>query len=158
MRNLSLQIGTTLIELLVSIVILSVAVTGIMMVITQTAGSSADPMLREQATAIAQSYMEEVLLQPLADPQGGETNGAEAGEVRSTYDDVWDYAGLSDSTGAMDQSGSLITGLSAYDIDITVTNTTLGPGVGSPALRIEVRVTHDASDGINLPLVAYRLN
>lgn len=158
MRDLRPQQGTTLIELLVSIVILSVAVTGIMMVITQLAGSSADPMLREQATAIAQSYMEEVLLQPLTDPQGGETNGAEAGEVRPVYDDVWDYAGLNDSTGALDQSGTAITGLEAYNIDITIAGSTLGPGAGSPAVRIEVRVTHDASNGTDIPLIAYRLN
>ncbi|MCP4276540.1 MAG: type II secretion system protein, partial [Gammaproteobacteria bacterium] len=47
------QWGATIIELVVSIVVLSVAMTGILMVMTQTVISSADPMLREQATAIA---------------------------------------------------------------------------------------------------------
>lgn len=152
------QRGVTLIELVVSIVILSVAAAGIMMVITQTTLSSADPMLREQATAIAQSYMEEILTQPLRDPDGVEVNGPESGETRATYDDVWDYHGLYNNSGALDQNGAAVTGLEGYNIAVSVTATTLGPGAGSPALRIAINVTHDGQAGINVPVVAYRLN
>lgn len=154
----SRQRGVTLIELVVSIVILSVAATGILMVMTQTILSSADPMLREQATAIAQSYMEEILTQPLSDPDGVETNGPEGGEIRATYDDVWDYHGLNNSAGALDQNGATVSGLEGYNIAVSVTGTTLGPGAGSPALRIAITVTHDGQAGINVPVVAYRLN
>jgi len=63
-----IQQGLTLIELVVSIVVLSVAITGILMVMTQTTIASADPMLREQATAIARSYLEEILSQPMIGP------------------------------------------------------------------------------------------
>ncbi len=156
--NRPAQRGVTLIELVVSIVILSVAATGILMVMTQTILSSADPMLREQATAIAQSYMEEILTQPLTDPDGGEVNGPESGESRSTYDDVWDYQGLNNSSGALDQNGNPVSGLEGYNIAVTITGTTLGPGAGSPALRIAITVTHDGQAGINVPVVAYRLN
>ncbi|MCW8889175.1 MAG: prepilin-type N-terminal cleavage/methylation domain-containing protein [Sedimenticola sp.] len=152
------QKGVTLIELVVSIVILSVATAGIMMVITQTTLSSADPMIREQATAIAQSYMEEILTQPLSDPGGGEVNGPEAGEVRSTYDDVWDYNGLTNNAGALDQNGAAVSGLSGYNIAVQVANATLGPGAGSPAARIVVTVTYDGLANINIPVTAYRLN
>jgi len=152
------QRGVTLIELVVSIVILSVAATGILMVMTQTVLSSADPMLREQATAIAQSYMEEILTQPLTDPDGVETNGPEGGESRATYDDVWDYHGLNNSAGALDQNGATVSGLEGYNIAVTVTGATFGPGAGSPALRIAITVTHDGQAGINVPVVAYRLN
>ncbi len=152
------QRGVTLIELVVSIVILSVATAGIMMVITQTMLSSADPMIREQATAIAQSYMEEILTQPLTNPGGGEVNGPETGEVRSTYDDVWDYNGLNNNAGALDQNGVAVSGLSGYNIAVQVTNATLGPGSGSPAARIVVTVTYDGMASINVPVTAYRLN
>ncbi|MCW8906213.1 MAG: prepilin-type N-terminal cleavage/methylation domain-containing protein [Sedimenticola sp.] len=152
------QKGVTLIELVISIIILSVATTGILMVMTQTVISSADPMLREQATAIAQSYMEEILTLPLGDPGGGEVNGPEGGESRGTYDDVWDYHGLSDSGGARDQNGNTVSGLEGYNIAVDVSNDSLGPGTGSPALRITVTVTHDGQAAIIVPLVAYRLN
>lgn len=152
------QRGVTLIELVVSIVILSVAATGILMVMTQTVLSSADPMLREQATAIAQSYMEEILTQPLTEPDGGEVNGPESGENRATYDDVWDYHNLNNNAGARDQNDAAVSGLEGYNIAVAITSTTLGPGAGSPALRIRITVTHDGQAGINVPVVAYRLN
>ncbi|WP_260292905.1 prepilin-type N-terminal cleavage/methylation domain-containing protein [Sedimenticola hydrogenitrophicus] len=152
------QRGVTLIELVVSIVILSVAAAGIMMVMTRTVLSSADPMLREQATAIAQSYMEEILTQPLTDPDGGEVNGPEGGETRATYDDVWDYHGIANSAGALDQNGGSVAGLEGYNIAVAVSTANLGPGAGSPAVRIAITVTHDGQAGINVPVVAYRLN
>jgi len=158
MKRVALQAGVTLIELVVSIVVLSVAITGIMMVMTQTVASSADPMLRDQATAIAKSYMEEILSQPLTDPDGGELNGPEAGETRATYDDVWDYHGLNNNSGALDQNGGAVTGLSSYNVTVTITSTTAGPGAGSPASRISIMVTHDGQPSINIPIVAYRLN
>lgn len=152
---LARQRGVTLIELVVSIVILSVASAGILMVMTQTVLSSADPMLREQATAIAHSYMEEILTLSLTNPEGGETNGPESGEMRATYDDVWDYHGLNDNSGARDQNGNLVSSLEGYNVTVNVNNSSLG---GSPALRIAVTVTHDGQAAVNVPLVAYRLN
>lgn len=149
------QAGATLIELIVSIVILSVASVGIMMVITNTTASSANPMIRAQGTAILQAYMEEILSQPLTDPAGSDTGGAEAGETRANYDDVTDYNGLADNTGARDQSGNLIPGLEGYNVSVSVTDTTLN---GSNAKRILVTVTYDGDVGFSLPVAAYRLN
>ena len=145
------QDGVTLIELIVSVVILAIAGTGILMVFAQTTQQSADPMLREQAVAIAQSYMDEILLHPLSDPDGasGEAN-------RGLFDDVWDYHGISDD-GAHDQNGTAIPGLEAYNINIAVDDTGVTLG-GSPATYVRVRVTHDVSAAVDIPLGAYRLN
>lgn len=144
-----------MVELVVSIVIISISVTGVMMVITQLAGSSADPMIRTQATAIAQAYLEEILAQPLSDPDGGETGAAETGEARATFDDVQDYNGLNDTTGAVDQFANPINGLGAYNIAISVTDSTLG---GRAAKRILVTISHDAVNDFSLPVETYRLN
>lgn len=146
------QLGVTLVELIISIVILAVAATGILMVIAQAAGYSADPMLREQAVAIAQSYMEEILLHPLSDPDGasGETD-------RALFDDVWDYNGLNDSSGATDQNGDAVTGLEGYNINVMVEDAGIQLG-GNPATRIRVIVSHDGHAGIVIPINAYRLN
>ena len=149
------QHGATLIELVVSIVIISVTLSSVMMLIVRTSASSADPLLRTQAIAIAESYMEEILTQPLTDPSGGDTGGPETGEVRATFDDVTDYPGLSDTGGAADQTGSAIAGLEGYNVAVNVTSTALN---GAPARRIEVVVTYDGEAGFAFPLAAYRMN
>lgn len=153
--SVSSQAGATLIELIVSIVVLSVAGISIMMVITQTTLRSANPLIRSQAIAISQAYMEEVLAQPLIDPAGGDTGAAEAGETRASYDDVTDYNGLNDVSGAKDQTGAPITGLEGYNVAVAVSSTTLN---GSPARRILVTVTYDGDPDFTLPVAAYRLN
>lgn len=65
------QRGVTLIELLMFIVIVSVAIAGLLQVYNQTVRSSADPLVRKQALALAESLMAEVLAQPYTycDPQ-----------------------------------------------------------------------------------------
>ena len=146
------QRGTTLVEMVVSIVILSVASTGILMVIAQSARYSSDPMVREQAVAIAQAYMEEILLQPSSDPDGasGESN-------RALFDDIWDYNGLNDSGGAVDQNGNPIAGLEGFNVQVALSNSGISFG-GTAATRIRVTVSHDGVDGVNMPLTAYRVN
>jgi MSHA pilin protein MshD len=147
--------GATLIELIVSVVVISITVTGIMMVIARTAGSSGDPLIRMQAIAIAESYMEEILAQALLDPAGGDVGAAEAGETRATFDDVTDYHNLLDDAGAVDQMGSGITGLEGYNVAVSVGDTVLN---GDPAKRIQVTVTFDGDPNFSFPLAAYRLN
>ena len=63
-RRLLRQHGLTLIELIMFIVIVSVAVVGILSVMNLTTGRSADPMIQKQALAIAESLLEEIELQP----------------------------------------------------------------------------------------------
>jgi MSHA pilin protein MshD len=58
------QNGLTLIELVMFIVIVGVALAGILMVMNITIRHSADPMIRKQALAIAESLLEEIELQP----------------------------------------------------------------------------------------------
>ena len=156
------QLGATLVELIVSILILSVSAVGIMMLITNVTANSANPVIRAQATAILQAYMEEILAQPLTDPSETDTGGAELGETRDTYDDVTDYDAISDTNGAKDQSGTVISGLEGYNVKVDVTNSSLN-GVASK--RVEVIVSYDAdpdsdSDGhhdVKYRAVAHRV-
>jgi MSHA pilin protein MshD len=155
MTGLHRQAGATLIELVVSTVIMSITVTAVMMVVAQVARSSSDPMLRVQATAIAHAYMDEILAQHLDDPDGGELGGPEAGETRASFDDVADYHGLHDAAGAVDQTGVAIGGLEAYNVSVAVTAATVN---GYPAKRIQVRVGFDGDPDFSVPLVSYRMN
>lgn len=58
------QRGISLIELIMFIVIVSVALAGILLVMNVTTRSSADPLIRKQALAIAESLLEEVEVMP----------------------------------------------------------------------------------------------
>jgi MSHA pilin protein MshD len=143
-HNKYCQSGTTLIELIITIVIISVALTGIMGVVNITAKHSADPIVQQQAVAIAESYLEEILLLPVTDP-----DGSNAGESRSTFDNINDYNGLSD-TGARDQSGNAITNLSNYNVSVATNNASVS-GVTMTAVTVTVTRTNTT-----LSLTGYR--
>ena len=78
------QRGMTLIELVISIVIIGIAAAALYSAMASISGRSADPMLRQQSLAIAEAYLEEILLQSFTDPDGLADCG------RSCFDDVGD--------------------------------------------------------------------
>jgi MSHA pilin protein MshD len=139
--------GFTLVELVISMVVISIALGGVLMVMNYTVQHSADPMLQHQAVAIAEAYLEEVLLRSYNDPDG--TN---VGENRSTFDDVMDYNRLPDDV-VRDQEGTAIAALASYSVTVIVEDAPLN-GVG--ARRVTVTVSHPS--GINLSLSGYRTN
>ena len=147
-RLLHNQAGVTLIELIVAMIVISVALGGVLMVLNFTTRHSADPVLRHQAIAIAEAYMEEITLKNYSDLDGdGETS-------RDQFDDVDDYNNLPDTV-VRDQSGAAIGALANYSVTVSVTNTTYGPSGDTVAgLRIAVTVTDPA--GESLILVGYR--
>jgi len=137
--------GFTLVELVITIVVLGIAVGGVMTAYINIIARSADPVLRVQAAAVAQSYLEEITLRPVTDPDGVE------GETRANYDDVDDYNGLNEAP--TDQFGAAVPGLNDYNVQVTVTGATLG---GVAAQQIVVTVTQP--DGVALSLTGYRTN
>jgi MSHA pilin protein MshD len=126
----------------------------VLLLVNQNASHSADPLIQRQALAIAESYLEEIRLKAYLDPDSAAVCPAPEAS-RADYDNVCDYAGLSDS-GAQDQSGTAISGLSAYSVQVTVDQSaTLHTLSGSGAvLKIMVNVSHDS--GIAVALAAYR--
>jgi MSHA pilin protein MshD len=139
--------GFTLLEIIVTLVVVGIAATALMSVFSSTVRTSADPMIQQQAVSIAEAYMEEILLKDFAVGPGG--------PMRSTYDDVLDYHLLLDA-GAKDQNGSLVPGLEDYTIAVSVTGAALN-GIGASAsLRIDITVTHAVIGNLNLLLSGYR--
>lgn len=144
-----LQLGVTLVELLVSIVVVSIAASTVLGLMSMTTAHSADPMIRHQATAIAEAYLEEILLKPLTDPDGVDGEAA-----RADFDDLDDYDGLAD-VGARDQFGSPIAGLADYNVAVSVAPSAALPATpAADALRVDVTVTH--SNAVNFVLSSYR--
>lgn len=173
--------GATLIELVTSIVIVSIAVFGLILAIAGVAGTSSDPLAERQGTAIAHSYLEEVLLAGFCDPNfilPGQTcksqctasacsagacggTGALKEASRDLYDDVCDYDG--EGGAPEDRNGIPLPGLGAYTVSVTVEDT--GVSLGAPAissnagevLRVDVRVSHAALDS-DIVLSAFKAN
>ncbi len=73
-----LQRGVSLVELIVYIVIVGVALTGILAVMNIVTRSSADPLVHKQALAIAESLLEEVELMPFTYCDPDDPNAASA--------------------------------------------------------------------------------
>jgi MSHA pilin protein MshD len=137
--------GATLIEVVISIVVIAIAASAVLGVLSGSVGRSADAMVLSQGVAIAEAYLEEISLRPFDDP-----DGADGEAVRSDFDDVDDYDGLLD-VGARDQFGAALPPLAQYTVAVEVA---ASPGLaGIPAAdaqRIDVRVTHPGNIAIAL--------
>lgn len=159
--------GLTLIELLLFIVVVGIALAAMLRVFTTATLASADPMIRRQQLAIAESLLREVQLMPFTtcDPDDAnvetgscasltEAPGPEAGETRygpTYFDNVNDYAGFS-MAGIRDLSNTAVTGLSGYTASVAVAADALdGIATGSgDALKITVTVSGPDSSSLAL--------
>jgi MSHA pilin protein MshD len=157
------QCGFTLIELIIFIVVVSVGMAGILQVMNTVVKSSADPMVRKQSIAVAESMLEEILLKEYCDPDTVDvtttphTCGALNVETtRNLYDDVRDYAGYSTSAGIVtpDAVATPVVGLASYNLSpaVAVNATTLN---GIAVLQVTVSVTSPQG---TISLIGYRAN
>ncbi len=148
------QQGTTLIELIISIIIIGVALSGILLVMNQNTGTSADPLIQHQAIAIGEAYLEEILDKPFVDPQApdGEAN-------RNQYDDIDDYNAIVAQV-PRDQNGNVIAGLSNYSVTVTVVNEAIGPAGNQAPAGQASRVTVSVATPTNttVQISGYRTN
>lgn len=147
--------GFTLLEVLVTIVVIAISATALLGVYTSAVGRSADPVIQQQALAIAEAYLEEIQLKNFCeDPPlcASETGTAEAGETRSVYDDVQDYNDASVDGAVADQNGAAIAQLAAYTVSVAVSFADLDTitQASNNALRIDISVNHPAIDPISL--------
>lgn len=154
--------GFTLIEVIIFIVVVATGLAGILLVSNTVVASSADPMVRKQAIAVAESMLEEILLKEYCDPDTVDSSttpptcGAHTTEgSRALYDDVDDYSAFS-SVGVTDTGGAAVLGLGAYNVAVTVGAPAAVTGGGAVALKM-VTVTVTWAGG-NVVLAGYRGN
>ena len=164
---MSAQRGLSLIELIIFIVVVSVGLAGVLMAINTAVARSADPMVRKQALAAAESLLEEIELQPFTYCDPGDTaastatssagcttaaqsmdNPANWGVGKTRYgpvffDNVADYNGFTMTGTLNDIFQQSSTRLSGYNASVSVTQVGTGFGLASnaDALRIDVTVT-----------------
>lgn len=89
------QAGMTLVELVITIVIIGIAAAALYSAMAAITGRSADPLLRQQSLSIAEGYLEEILLQPFLDSSNAVCPPPPAS--RASFDNVCDYNGLAAS-------------------------------------------------------------
>ena len=139
------QRGFTLIELIIFIVVVAVGLVGILKVMDVTVKSSADPMVRKQAMALADSILEEILLKAYDDPDGL-PNVVEP--TRADWDNVNDYHGKTNADLA-----PLPAELASYVIGIAVVDDAATLGIA--AKKVTVTVTHGSEV---ITMTGYRSN
>jgi MSHA pilin protein MshD len=161
------QAGFLLLEMLFAIVFTSSALIGVVMLFNQVMQHSAEPILHNQALAVARSYLSEVLAQPFCDPDDTSqpiscSDVCSAPEAsRDLFDNVCDYNALND-VGVRDRNNSLVSGMDHFTVDISVTNSptdTLGgasPIPGGDILRVDVSVTYSTSITFSINMSGYR--
>ena len=145
--------GFTLVELVISIVVIATTLVALNVAFTTLLRPSADSLLVVQSLATAEGYLEEILGRGFVDPDDG-TLCPTPEASRDLYDNLCDYNNLDDS-GARDQFDNPIVGLEGFRVRVTVDSGFDLNGVnGGEAIEVVVRVTHPAS--IDFSLRGYR--
>jgi MSHA pilin protein MshD len=167
--------GATLIELVAAVTIISIALVTLIALTSRSTQHSADPMIREQAVAVAQAYLEEITQKGFCDPDvatdcvaacsgsgacGNAACTVSEGGNRALYDDVCDYNHLPDNL-VRDQNGNKILD-NQYNISVKVVddNTVdLNGLMGNlgQVVRVDVEVTHPAMEN-TVELTGFRTN
>jgi len=170
------QAGISLIELVIFIVIVSVGVVGILSVMNVTTKSSADPLIRKQALAIAESLLEEIELQAFTfcDPNDAQALTATNATVGPSgcaatvmsipgaprlggglardpqYQNVADYNNFAMANPILDVNGNTMTELAGYSAAVAITQVAFGGIANTETLKIDVTVTGPANTAITL--------
>lgn len=152
------QRGFTLVEAVVTMVVISIAVLAVGQALAFAFSRQSDGLWQAKAVALAESYMEEILARRYdeAAPVGGVPPCAPAavpcsaagsdGESRARFDDVDDYHGL-DEQPPLDVDGNPRSDYASYRVQVSVVYAdaaqvaALGLDDPSDAKLITVRVT-----------------
>ena len=138
------QAGFTLVELIVFIVIVSVAVVGVLTVMNVTVKASADPLLRKQTIAMSEAVLEEVLAKDYGSPSSTTPSQSVNCTDRSTYATVDDYNCFAGAT-----AGARILGSQML-------STTSGPLPDTYWAKVVVALT--TLNGIDMKMVTVTAN
>lgn len=157
--------GFTLLEVIVSLVVMGLMLAGFVSVYSTLVRHSAEPTLHSQAVGIASAYLEEIVRQPFRDPDTATLCPAAEGS-RAAFDNVCDYDALAVNGCAQtsaacpalgdcacDRAGQPVDGLRAFRVAVAVAPVTRA---GVAGLDVAVTVNHDALAGTGVVLQSFR--
>lgn len=164
------QQGITLIELVLAIVIVSIALGAIIQSWSFAMAGSANPLLQHKSLKLAQMYSDEILSKRFDEttPLGGGlatsiscpvSSGIDTGESsRNLFDDVDDYQNLSESP-PQDINGNNLSTYGGYQVSINISCISGEFGIVSSnhIKRIDVTVTAPAAIN-SFSLAVYKAN
>ena len=139
--------GFTLVEMVITIVVIGVGVAGVLAAFQNAIKSSADPMVRKQLIALAEGMMEEITLKTYA-----VGSGARNGCARLDADDIRDYDNYSETVCSPD--GTPFPPLSAYTVSVDVADASGWLGIAD-TMKITVTVSRGRE---SFSLVSWRTN
>ncbi|MDB3986507.1 prepilin-type N-terminal cleavage/methylation domain-containing protein [Pseudomonadales bacterium] len=177
----SYQLGVTLVEMVVVIVILGIALTTITQMLAQNTVSGAYTYDETKAIELAQSYSSEIKAKRFDEnsPVGGVppcdapsaaactavgSLGSEPGEsARTAFDDVDDYDDLDEGSGSLkallDAEGNIRTGYENFRVQVQVTYSgDVAPRSGSVSDSKKVVLTITQPNGEALDFTFHRAN
>lgn len=141
--------GMSLVEMVLTMVIISVAVVASLESFSVLSRRSSDAMVQSRALDLAQLYIDEILTHRFDEDTGAygtpTYTGAcrvtvDPGEIRNTYDDIDDFAAINNETPALIDS-SLAADYAGYTVSVSVTcDDTIGVNAEGAKL-IKVTVT-----------------
>lgn len=145
------QRGLTLVELVITIVVISIALYTSLQAFSYFAGRSADALNQTRMLDLAQLYLDEILAKRWDEASGA--GGAPVyvgcritndGESRALFDDVDDYHNLSEQPALADQS--LATLYAGFTVNVQVScDSSVGVN-NNGAKRIELEITSPQGD------------
>ncbi|ASP37175.1 MSHA biogenesis protein MshD [Bacterioplanes sanyensis] len=157
-----IQRGVTLVELVITIVIISIALVASIASFSVITGRSANAMVQSRALELGQLYLDEILARRFdegSDPTGippytGACRITDDGESRGQFDDVDDFHNLNDDPPALIDLPA-DTDYNGYVVDVRVS---CDSGVGSNGDAKLITVTVTAPNGSQSRFSVYRGN
>ncbi len=156
LHGLSALSGFTLVELVITIIITSIAMVMFAGIYTSTQVNSVSPVIQVKAAELAQAYLEEISLKrfdensPIGNQFGcdqasqpicSNTLASEPGETRAIFDDVDDYNNLNESP-PRDALGNIRNGFDNFSANVSVSYAGADQGFTARDLkRIQITVT-----------------
>ena len=143
------QRGISLVELIMTIVIVSVAMAGVMLPLNANSIFSADPLIHKQALTIAESLLEEIELKNFA------ITANAAG--RQNFNDIFDYNSLSASAVTYANSSVPVTGLEGYSVSAVVATLPAAWGGIPAASAALIAITVAGPGGQTVEMTGYKV-
>lgn len=163
--------GLTLIEMVITIVILAISLITLSSILSAGIGRSSDTTLELRSAALAQSYLDEILgkrFDENSNPRGIPpcrsnctlfTNFGPDSETRAQFDDVDDYNGLDEGEGQLtplqDANGITRTGYDNFRVRVTVRYMDVGVSGEEESLAV---ATNDLDDNEDAKVITVTVN
>lgn len=162
------QNGVTLVELIITIVIIGIAMSALVSALSTGISRSAQPMLEGKALELSQAYLDEIQAMRFDDQSpigGGAVLAANSpctvsneGQSRASFDDVDDYNGVNDSPPVLIESSIDMSTYVNYQVMVSVACAGTELSLASNELAKRINVTVVLPSGESRDVAIYKGN